>query len=199
MRTSPRSTWCAIGALTLAIFVFMGGCGSDTTKATKAPAPKNPPTSKPAPAEDLVMEAADFENLHDMTAVRGFFVDNKLGHLKEAVAMATANKGGVYPVGTIIQLVPQEAMVKRKPGYNALTKDWEFFFLTTDATGTKIDVRGGAEVVNRFGGNCAECHSLAESRFDMICEKDHGCDPLPISDEVIHGIQDTDPRPRSTK
>ena len=79
------------------------------------------------------MQASDFENLHDMTAVRGFFVDNKLGHLKEAVAIATTNQGGAYPVGTIMQLVPQEAMVKRQRGYNAKTKDWEFFFLTTDA------------------------------------------------------------------
>ena len=198
MRTSSRLTWYALGALTFAIFVGLGGCGSDTpVTAPKATAPQAAPKAKPA--EDLVMEAADFENLHDMTAVRGFFVDNKLGHLEEALAIANANRGGVYPVGTIIQLVPQEAMVKRKKGYNALTKDWEFFFLTTDATGTTIDVRGGAEVVNRFGGNCAECHALAESRFDMICEKDHGCDPLPIDDDVIHIIQDTDPRPRSAR
>ena len=193
MRTSPRSTWCALGALTLAMFSFMGGCGSNTTKATTKVA------AAPKPPEDFVMQATDFTNLHDMTPVRGFFVDNKLGHLEEAVAMATANKGGEYPVGTIFQLVPQEAMIKRHPGFNPKTKDWEFFFLTTDATGTKIAVRGAEKVVNRFGGHCASCHALAKSKFDFVCEKDHGCEPLPIGDDVIHVIQEADNRPRATK
>ena len=35
-----------------------------------------------------------------------------------------------------------------------------------------------------------------DDRFDMVCEKDHGCEPLPIGDDIIHGIQETDPRPR---
>ncbi len=193
MRASPRSPWYALGALTLAIFVFIGGCGSDSTRATTKAA------ATPKPPEDFVMQATDFTNLQDMTAVRGFFVDNKLGHLEEAVAMATANKGGEYPVGTILQLVPQEAMIKRHPGFNPKTKDWEFFFLTTDATGTKIEVRGAEKVVNRFGGNCASCHALAKSKFDFVCEKDHGCEPLPIGDAVIQGIQAADNRPRTNK
>ena len=59
------------------------------------------------------MEADDFVNINDMTAVRGYFIDNRLGHLDEALAVANDPAGGTYPVGTIIQLVPQEAMVKR--------------------------------------------------------------------------------------
>jgi hypothetical protein len=189
---SIRSPWFTVPALSLAIFVAIGGCGSDTKTATK-------PKATPKPAEDFVMQAADFKNLHDMTKVRGFFVDNKLGHLKQAVAIATANKGGVYPVGTVLQLVPQEAMIKRHKGYNAKTGDWEFFFLDTSATGTTIVHRGADKVVNRFGGNCASCHELAKGKFDMVCEKDHGCAPLPIGDDVIHGIQEADPRPVTTK
>ena len=50
--------------------------------------------------------------------------------------MANDPNGGTYPVGTLIQLIPQEAMIKRHKGFNAKTSDWEFFFLTTDATGT---------------------------------------------------------------
>jgi hypothetical protein len=190
MRSASRSTWFSLTATCLAIFVVIGGCGSDTPKA--APRPPKPP-------EDINMTAADFVNLHDMTPVRGFFVANKLGHLKQTLAIATANKGGKYPVGTIIQLVPQEAMVKRRAGFNPKTKDWEFFFLATDATGTTIDKRGGEEVVNRFGGNCAACHSAAQGKFDMVCEKTHGCAPLPIGDDVIHSVQEADPRPRATK
>ena len=148
--------------------------------------------------EDLVMEATDFVNIHDMTPVRGFFVDNKLGHLDEALEIAGDTEGGgAYPVGTIIQLVPQEAMVKRAPGFDADSNDWEFFSLDVTPGGTEILTRGGAEVINRFGGSCADCHSLAEPEFDFVCEDTHGCEPLPIGDDVITSIQDQDPRPRA--
>ena len=83
-----------------------------------------------APAQDLNMQPSDLHNLHAMTMVRGFFVDNRLGHLTAALRVARAGRG-VYPVGTIVQLVPQEAMVKRRKGFNPATRDWEFFFLRT--------------------------------------------------------------------
>jgi hypothetical protein len=168
-------------------FLALGGCGSGGSTASES---ERPP-------EDLVMHAADFRNLHDMTKVRGFYVDNRLGHLREALAVANDPDGGTYPVGTIIQLVPQEAMVKRRAGFDPATRDWEFFFLTTDAQGTTIATRGTDDVVNRFGDNCAECHALAEEQFDFVCEDDHGCAPLPISDAIIQGIQEADPRPRA--
>ena len=80
------------------------------------------------------MQAADFTNLHDMTKVRGFYVDNRLGHLQaDPRGGRTPRRAATYPVGTILQLVPQEAMVKRRKGFDPATKDWEFFFLTTDA------------------------------------------------------------------
>ena len=72
-----------------------------------------------------------------MTPVRGFFVDNRLGHLDEAVAIAEANEGGTYPVGTILQLVPQEAMVKRRRASSPATNDWEFFSLDVTPEGTR--------------------------------------------------------------
>ena len=147
--------------------------------------------------EDLVMEATDFANIHDMTPVRGFFVDNKLGHLDQALDIANDTEGGgAYPVGTIIQLVPQEAMVKRAPGFDENSNDWEFFSLDVTPAGTEILTRGGAEVINRFGGSCADCHNLAKPEFDFVCEDTHGCEPLPIGDDVITSIQDQDPRPR---
>jgi hypothetical protein len=146
------------------------------------------------PAQDLNMQASDFQNLHTMTMVRGFFVDNRLGHLKAALRVARAGRG-VYPVGTILQLVPQEAMVKRRKGFNAATRDWEFFFMQTTAQGTTIVNRGTTNVVNRFGGNCASCHLAAQAKFDMVCEHTHGCAPLPVGDDVIAAIQRADPRP----
>lgn len=161
--------------------------GADTTAAESSDTTKEP--------EDFVMQAEDFVALQDMTPVRGFFMDNHLGHLDEAIAVAESPEGGVYPVGTVIQLVPQEAMVKRAPGFDPASNDWEFFALEVSEEGTTIVERGGAEVVNQFGGqSCVECHSKAEPRWDFVCEKDHGCDPLPIGDDVIQAVQDADPR-----
>ena len=187
------NVWAASIALALAVAASVGACGGGGEGGTEhAVAPH--PTST-APAEDLDMKPADFRNLSTMTHVRGFFVDNRLGHLPEALRVANSPEGGVYPVGTILQLVPQEAMVKRAKGWNPTTHDWEFFFMKTSATGTEIVTRGATQTVNRFGGNCFSCHAKAQAKFDMVCEHDHGCDPLPVGDDVIAAIQNADPRP----
>jgi hypothetical protein len=164
---------------------------------TAASAPASTTTTEP---EDFVAEAEDFPNLADMTRVRDLFIANPLGHLDEAVAVANDPEGGEYPVGTIIQLIPQEAMVKRAPGFSPGFGDWEFFELNATPEGTEIVNRGGSEVVNRFGGfSCANCHAEAEPQFDFICEDDHGCDPLLVDDSVIAALVAADPRPRSTR
>jgi hypothetical protein len=154
------------------------------------------PDAGPGGLEDLDMQAADFECVLRWDRVRAFRITNKLGYLQQTLAVAGNAAGGVYPVGTIIQLVPQEAMVKRRKGWSPATNDWEFFFLGTSATGTEILTRGKADIVNRFGGNCADCHSLADARFDFVCEQDHGCEPLQIGRDVIESVQNADPRPR---
>src|SRR4051812_26310008 len=69
-------------------------------------------TTTTAPPEDFVAQPSDFVRLQDMTPVRGFFISNPAGHLQQSLAVARSTSGGEYPVGTIIQLVPQEAMVK---------------------------------------------------------------------------------------
>src|SRR5882757_8010600 len=127
------------------------------------------------------ISAASFKCINKMTKVKHFFVDNLLGNVDATVAVAKSDTGGVYPPGSVVQLVPGEAMVKHKPGYNAVTRDWEFFELDTTAEGTAIRKRGFADVINRFGGNCFSCHVKAKPEFDLICESDHGCDPIPIS------------------
>jgi hypothetical protein len=172
--------------------------GSSTPATSAAPATSAPAGStSTAPMAPVHIEADAFVSLAKMTKVRGLYLDNVLGRLDEAIAVANNPDGGVYPPGTIIQLIPQEAMLKREPGFSPLVGDWEFFELDVSATGTVIRKRGGAEVVNRFGGkSCAVCHIKAEERFDLVCEKTHGCDPLPIKDEVFIALQNTDPRPR---
>ena len=154
-------------------------------------------TTETTAVEDVVVEAGAFKPLADMTAVRGFFVDNVAGDLEGTLAVANDPEGGTYPVGTVIQLIPHEAMVKRAPGFDPDSNDWEFFTLDVTATGTTIVTRGGSEVINRFSGtSCAGCHSAAEPQFDFVCEDNHGCAPLPVGDDVIKSIQDADPRPR---
>jgi hypothetical protein len=178
-----------------ALIAACGSSGGDDPSAGSGE-PSTTPTTEP---EDLVMQAEDFVNLQDMTPVRGFFIDNRLGHLDEALAVADDPEGGgEYPVGTIIQLIPQEAMVKRAEGFDAGSNDWEFFSLEVSASGTRILSRGGTEVVNQFGGSCVDCHSAARPEFDFVCEHDHGCAPLPIGDDVIRAVQDADPRPRAS-
>jgi hypothetical protein len=176
-------------------------CGGGSDRADPAPTTEeaSPSSSSSAPVEDLEVDEDDLRNINLMTPVRGFFVDNLLGHLDEAVAIAEANEGGEYPVGTIIQLIPTEVMVKRAPGFSPETKDWEFLFVEVTEEGTEIIDRGTIDVINAFGLDCASCHLKAEDRFDLVCETgetDHGCDPLPIGRDVIDAVQAADPRPR---
>lgn len=151
-------------------------------------------TAAPAAPRSLEISAASFRCIRDMKAVRGFYVDNLLGDVEATLAAANSDGAMPYPPGSVVQLVPGEAMVKHHPGYNAATNDWEFFELDTPATGAVIRVRGATEVVNQFGGNCLACHVKAESKWDMICEQGHGCDPLPLSPAMTRAIQNTDPR-----
>ncbi|MEJ6595988.1 hypothetical protein [Parasphingorhabdus sp.] len=138
--------------------------------------------------------AASFGCISDLTAVDRFYVGNLNGDLKSTVAVASAEEGGIYPAGSVVQLVPTEVMVKREAGFNPVTKDWEYFDLDVSAAGTKILTRGAEEVVNRFGNSCQDCHVKAVPQFDLICKTDHGCDPIPINDVMIRALQKTDPR-----
>ena len=190
-RARRRSAWTTgtiwAGALAATAMLFMA-CGSHSTKASGS-------SSTSSSAEDANLAAGDFPNINTMTPVGDHFVTNVRGHLDEALAVARSPQGGRYPVGTIIQLVPQEAMVKRAAGFSPATNDWEFFSLDISSTGTKILSRGGAEVLNRFGGSCSGCHGAAQPAFDFVCGQDHGCAPLPIGPDVIKALQAADPRP----
>ena len=46
-------------------------------------------------------------------------------------------------------------------------------------------------------GGCSYCHVGTAPQWDFVCEQDHGCEPLPIGDDVIAAIQRADPRPRT--
>ena len=134
-----------------------------------------------------------FKCITEMTKVRHFYVDNLLGNLAGTVAVATAGTGD-YPAGSVVQLMPNEVMIKQQEGYSPVTRDWEFFWIDVDKNGSKIYTRGFAEVNNRFGLNCFTCHVKARPEFDFICETEHGCDAIPVTKAMFGALQRTDPR-----
>ena len=92
-------------------------------------------------AEDNI-DAKSFHCITEMAQVRQFYVDNLLGNLDATLVVANSATGGTYPAGSVIQLIPGEAMVKREQGSNSATHDWEFFQLDVSKDGTKIQKRG---------------------------------------------------------
>ena len=138
--------------------------------------------------------ANSFRCITKMTPVRQFYVDNLRGNLDATLAAANSPSGAVYPPGSVLQLIPTEVMVKRNSGFDATTRDWEFFFLDVSKDGTRINKRGTTDVVNQLGGNCLECHRAAAPQWDLVCETDHGCAPLPITPAMVRALQRTDPR-----
>jgi len=148
----------------------------------------------PDPDKAIPVTGDTFVCLKEMHPVRGFFVANILDKLDDTVAAAMQPEGAPYPPGSLVQLIPAEAMIKHHKGWSAKTNDWEFFELDVSEEGSKIKVRGTTQVKNKFGGNCFECHQKAEPQWDFICEEGHGCDSLPIPDFLIRRIQRGDPR-----
>ncbi len=154
--------------------------------------------SAPAPAKEFVAEPADFSCMMQGATVPGHKVrifHHKKRLLRKAIRVLEREKPKKkYPVGTILQLVPFEAMVKRGGRFNKDGNGWEFFALRPTATGTEIVARGAADVVNQFNGtSCQGCH-VASRDFDFVCDVDHGCGLLGVPDAVILRLQEIDPR-----
>lgn len=179
MQIDSKKLFLGAGAVAAVLTLSLTTMAEDTGSAA---------SSKFTPDESV------FGCIRDMHPVRGFFVDNLLGDTEATLEVANSENGGTYPAGTIIQLVPGEAMIKREEGFAPQTNDWEFFELDVSDAGASIRVRGTDEVVNQFGGNCMECHNKAEPQWDLVCEQGHGCDPLPLTPAMLKAIQNTDPR-----
>ena len=141
----------------------------------------------------VTVDDNSFKCILDMTPVKHFYVDNLLGNLPATVAVANAGTGD-YPEGSVLQVMPNEVMVKHEKGFSPATRDWEFFWIDLDKNGQKIFTRGFAEVNNRLGLNCFACHVKAKPEFDFVCEIDHGCDPIPVTRAMFGALQRTDPR-----
>ena len=131
--------------------------------------------------EDLFLVDDDFTCLDDATwtEIDGTRIVNLLGHQEEAEAVAREPvEGARYPVGTLIQLFADEAMVKRGAGFSPETDDWEFFVLHVGTGNTVITSRGTTEVANP-AGSCMSCHAAARD-FDNVCFTNSACAPLPF-------------------
>lgn len=130
-----------------------------------------------AGAKKVEVTEASFRCLHQMTKVGDVYVDNLLGQLDATKAVASSAAGGIYPPGSVLQLIPGEAMVKLDKGARPETSDWEFFALDVQPEGVKIKQRGGKEVGNMFG-SCFSCHTNAAPQRDLVCGKGNGCPPV---------------------
>jgi len=181
------------------ILIAVGGTGCSSTS------PAAPPSSAsndaagseaagPAVPEDFDAGPTDFDCLKnpEWTTVGVARYKNGLGHAAETLAVAMSADGGTYPVGTIVQLVPNEVSVKRATGFNAESHDWEFFSLNVSDAGATINARGGGSIVSNGRGTCLGCHLKAASQWDLICGEGpadggtaHGCDPLPASGSTL--------------
>jgi hypothetical protein len=157
------------------------GCSSSSTSGS--------PATQSSAVEDFDAGPSDFDCLKnsEWTTVGVSRYKNVLGHTDEMLAVAHSLDGGTFPVGTIVQLAPIEASVKRGKGFNPQSDDWEFFTLNVTASGATITARGGgASVVNFTGMSCLNCHDKAGPQWDFICgDQDggntHGCASLGIS------------------
>lgn len=145
-------------------------------------------------AKDFEATERDFECLLNWDKVNNVRIFNAKPRLlrKAKRVLESGRPNRKYPVGTIIQLIPQEAMAKRKKSFNPDGNGWEFFQLGVSAAGTTI-VSRGADAINFIDLPCKNCHAKAAT-FDFVCEKGHGCNPIPLTDELIDTLQRADPR-----
>src|SRR5271156_1248186 len=146
-------------------------------------------------ADDVVVTEKSFGCVLDLPKVRNTRIQNPDPEkLKEATRIFQDSvPDKEYPKGTILQLIPTEAMVKHDREAFPKTNGWEFFALKVSADGTTIQDRGDKVVNTTLKRPCLECHSPA-AKFDFVCEKGHGCAPIPLTDERIAAIQASDPR-----
>ncbi|HEX2732062.1 MAG TPA: hypothetical protein VHM70_10660 [Polyangiaceae bacterium] len=151
----------------------------------------------PSSDEDVNPMPSDFTCIGDWQKVQGFRITNLLGHTDEAVAVAMKGDGD-YPVGTLIQHLPTEAMVKHKAGFSADTRDWEFFQLSVANDGTVTITNHGATNVMTMGNTCASCHSEAPAKYDFVLNNYQFYDMVKLDfdfmDDFLQMQIDADPR-----
>jgi hypothetical protein len=154
----------------------------------------------PAPARQFVAKPETFQCLLDGTKASGkhFYVfhRNKTALRRALHKIETGKMGKGLPVGTVLQLVPFEAMVKRGGQFNREGHGWEYFSLNPKADGTtEIVLRGQTEVLSAFTHtSCQNCHENLAAHRDAICEFVQGPAGIGLTDDLLAVIQNGDPR-----
>src|ERR1700728_1979282 len=146
-------------------------------------------------ADDLVVTEKSFGCVLNLPKVRNTRIQNPDPEkLREAIRIFRDSvPDKEYPKGTILQLIPTEAMVKHDRAAFPNTNGWEFFALKVSSDGTAILDRGDKVLNTSLKKPCLGCHSPA-AKFDFVCEKGHGCAPIPLTDQRIAAAQAADPR-----
>ncbi len=146
-------------------------------------------------ADDVAITEKSFGCILELPKVRNTRIQNPDPEkLREAIRIfrdSVPNKE--YPTGTVLQLIPTEAMVKHDRAAFPKTNGWEFFALKVSAGGTTILDRGDKVLNTSLKKPCLDCHAPA-AKFDLVCEKTHGCAPIPVTDQQIAAMQSADPR-----
>jgi hypothetical protein len=130
-------------------------------------------------------------------AGKDFFVFNRnRAKLRKAVAMSEtgAIPPAGYPVGTILQVLPFEAMIKRRRGFNPEGDDWEFVRLAVDSEGKTQILADGKDEVRNGIDFCQKCHERIAPTHDLVCGFVIGAAGLGLTEEQLAGIQASDPR-----
>jgi len=141
----------------------------------------------------------DFRCLLKGKKVEGtnFYIFNRSrARLRKAVKITEAGAlpPSSYPVNTVLQVLPFEAMIKRRRGFNPEGNDWEFVKLKVDSEGkTQITADGKGEVANALG-SCQACHKRLAPTHDLVCGFVIGANGLGLTDEQLAAIQAADPR-----
>lgn len=144
--------------------------------------------------QDVTVDEKSLGCFLDGTRIRNTYIRNADPEkLKEATRIFKDSVPDTdYPVGTILQLLPGEAMVKRPSEEFPLTNGWEFFALDIMEHGVRIRAQGD-RVSNINSVPCMACHQAA-AKFDFVCGKGHGCAPLAFGDKKIAELQAADQR-----
>ena len=142
---------------------------------------------------EFVATAEDFRCLTDgkQPPDKRFRIFGKRAVVRKAMRKTKRAKlGKGYPVGTILQLFPFEAMAKRGGSFNPEGGGWEYFTLKPNPDGTtEILKRGGAEVTGLTRQSCQECHLRLAADHDSVCEFVIGPEGLGLTDDLITAFQ----------
>lgn len=185
----PSSSARCASVVMVAVVGVAVGCGGEVARQSWE-------NTYAGSGEDLFLVDDDFTCLGDARwdIVGHSRVWNPLGHQNEAVDHARQRSLGSYPVGTVIQLFPGEASVKRGRGFSPATGDWEFLVLNVDSGESVITARGTTDIGNA-AGSCLSCHGGAQA-FDYACFTNTSCVPLPSFINTTVVPADDDPRCR---